>query len=465
MGKFNTTQKGTTYFLPKKLMLSQTPMIILGVIILSCWLSACDLLPGSETPTPQSSTPESERTQPDTESSPDIVSTPNFDLPEPTLSPQPRLNIWLPPEIASRTEAGSVIFSDQLLAFNNTNPDLIITVEQKTVSGQGGLLNYLRTGQTVAPSILPDLIALPVQQIKTVSDEGLIFPLEDVLDPASLENLYPVAQAWSTHNNHIFAYPFAITELPLLEYSSSITETPPIQWQTFITNMERTLVLPAAGSPGAKLALQFYLQAGGTLENEAGQAALELEPLTFALQQIYTARQNGFILPQSSNLSSIGEGRILVQNGTADYALSASDEFLKGRTEDSLFSFVAIPGSDESPTPLVSGWGWVITTSDPTKKAIAADLITTLSEPENLGDWSLNSKILPANPLAFAQWPSEDTFTAFANQALLRANTIPFTNNNTIMRVLEDAVFDVVSLSKTAEEAAAFAVSALQPDS
>lgn len=424
-------------------------------------VSACTLLPSNETSTPITTTPESET--PVVANEQDATTTPSFVLLEPTPQPKPKLIIWLPPEIASRTEAGAVVFSDQLLAFNSANPDLEISVEQKSVSGQGGILNYLRTGENVASTILPDLIALRVNQVTAVSDEGLIFPMEDVIDQTSIENLYPVAQGWATYNDHIVSYPFTITKLPLLEYSSTITQTPSLEWQTFISNTGQTMILPAVGTPGAKLALQFYLQAGGTLENEAGQAAFDMQPLTFALQQLYEARQNGFILPQSSNVSTIDEGRLLVQNGTANYALSSSDEFLKGRTEEIVPGFSVIPGLEASPQPLVSGWVWAITTSDPVKKAAAANLIIMLTTPENLGSWSFNSRSLPANPNAFEQWPEEDVFVTFADQELQRAAQMPIQETSNMMKALENAVFDVVSLAKTPEEAANEAVNTLQP--
>lgn len=391
------------------------------------------------------------------------ATTPVFEIPEPTAQPKTRLIIWLPPEIASRTEAGAVVFSDQLLAFNNAYPELEISVEQKPVGGQGGSLNYLRTGKGIAPTILPDLIAIPVSQITAVSDEGLIFPLEDVIDTTTLDELYPVAKNWANHSGHTFAYPFAITELPQLEYSSTITQTTPVQWQTFITNTNRTFVLPATGSAGAKLALQFYLEAGGALENEAGQDALELEPLILALKQFADGRQTGFIRQQSSNITTVDEARLLVQNGTADYALSASDEYLKGRTEEIFPGFAAIPGLDDSPTPLVRGWAWAITTSDPAERAAAAALINTLTTPENLGNWSLNSEVLPANPIAFDQWPTNDTYVTFAHEELARAASMPKADNSALMKTLGNAVFDVISLSKTPEAAAAEAVASLQP--
>lgn len=39
-------------------------------------------------------------------------------------------------------------------------------MEQKSASGQSSILNYLRTRtRTIAPAILPDLIAIPIDQI------------------------------------------------------------------------------------------------------------------------------------------------------------------------------------------------------------------------------------------------------------------------------------------------------------
>lgn len=438
------------------------PIFFLAILV----LSACSLLPNAETSTSATTTPApailGTVDSASTTDSTNAINTPVFEIPEPTPKPKTSLIIWLPPEIASRTEAGAVVFSDQLLAFNNTHPDLIISVEQKSIGGQGGILNYLRTGEDTAPTILPDLIAIPVRQITAVSDEGLISPLEDVIDPASLENLYPVAQSWATYKDHIFAYPFALTEMPQIEFGNTITETPSLQWQTFISDTTKTMVLPAIGGAGAKLALQYYLQAGGALTNEAGQPALELEPLTLALQQFYNGRQNGFILQQSSNISTIDEARLLVQNGTTNYALSASDEFLKGRTEQITPGFAAIPGLNGSPPPLVRGWAWAISTSDPIKKAVAAELLATLTTEDNLGNWSLNSKVLPSNPNAFSQWPEEDAFVSFAHQELQRAEAMPLPDNGPLMKALEDAVFDVISLSKSPEDAALEAVTTLQ---
>lgn len=59
-----------------------------------------------------------------------------------TTSPTPQLplplRIWLPPDIAVRTNEGAEVLVSQLETFSGRYPDLEIIVEQKAASGQGG---------------------------------------------------------------------------------------------------------------------------------------------------------------------------------------------------------------------------------------------------------------------------------------------------------------------------------------
>ena len=427
--------------------------------MLALFLAACDLLSNADvTPVAATAVPATPALL-----TPSAQNTPGFVI-APTITPTNNsLIIWLPPAIATRTEAGAVTLSDQLLAFNSAHPNLEIIVEQKPTNGQGGALNYLRTGRSIAPTILPDLIAIPVTQLAAAADEGLVLPMEDFLDPDLVELLFPAAQEWAYNTTHLIGMPFALTEVLHLEYSSVITEPVPLTWSSFISNTTRHMVLPAAGTDGARLALQFYLAAGGRLTNEAGQPALEVEPLTLALEQLYNGRINGFILQQSSNITNLAESARLVQDGATDYALTSSDVFLQSISTDYIPQFAAIPGLDDPLPALVNGWAWAITTPDVQKKALAAELITALTMPENLGDWSQQSRILPAMPAAFAFWPADDVYVNFAQDELQRAIPMPLTTANTIMPALENAVFDVVSLTKTPAVAAAEAAAAITP--
>jgi ABC-type glycerol-3-phosphate transport system substrate-binding protein len=384
--------------------------------------------------------------------------------PVPVTETDNSLTIWIPPAIAARSETGDTVLSNQLLAFGSSHPDLEIVVEQKTVDGQGGILSYLRTGRNVAPTVLPDLIVLPTNQLETVAAEQLIFPLGDLNDPDLLEDLYPAAQALVRHEGQLIGYPFALTNLTHLAYdSSAITTTLPATWEQFISDSSNNFVFPAAGQEGAILTLQLYLAAGGSLTNEADQPGLQVEPLTTALRQLSQGRNNGFILLQSSNLTTLNESWQLFQAGTATLAQTTAEQFLRQRTDDLALGYASIPGPEGRLTPLVNGWAWAVSTADPEREARAIELITTLASDPGWGEWSRQSGILPASRQAFSEWPQDDAYIEFIQAELTRSAPIPINVDGSVMVALSNAVFDVVSLSKSPEVAAEEAVAILQP--
>lgn len=397
-------------------------------------------------------------------STPASETTPDIAIPTTAVSQtRPLLRVWIPPEIALATEDSAAILNAQLAAFRSSHPDVDLTIEQKSVSGQSSILNYLRTGRTVAPNILPDLIAIPIEQLSPALNEELIYPLNGLVETALLEDLFPAALELVLKDNQVSSYPFIITGLPHLAYNSEVvTETIPIRWETLTTSPHR-MVFPANGIPGGLLCLEFYLDAGGSLTNEAGQTALQVEPLATALQQLFTAKNNSFILDQSSNYSTLQESWQLFQSGTADFALTSSEQYLRLRDEQGVFQVTAVPGLNQPLNPVISGWAWAVTTNDPTRRALVGELLNSLIDSSALGEWSYASRYLPARQAALAFWPSNDPYVPFAREQLNRARPLPFSTTSSIMTVLNNAVFDVITLAKTPQVAAEEAVAALQP--
>ncbi len=308
-----------------------------------------------------------------------------------------------------------------------------------------------------------DLIALPVTQIAASANEGLIFPMEDFLDPTAVTQLFSPLQQWAFNGAHLVAFPFALTNVQHLEYSRILTDTPSLTWSNFITSPNHHLVLPASGPAGGQLVLQFYLANGGTLTNEAGQPALEVDKLTAALELLFDGRTSGFILQQSSNISELADSVRLVRDGTAEYSLTSSDVYLQNESDEYIPPITAIPGWNGPLTPLVDGWAWAISTPDPDKMALAAQLIASLTTPENLGNWSRQSRILPATPTALNIWPEGDPYAAFVRTELERAAPASLGPTSRIPQALNNAAFDVISLSRTPRQAAEEAVASLLP--
>lgn len=430
------------------------------------WLMvSCDLANQFNSPASSGVTPEaaSSNTAVSTVITPPEA-TPDIAIPTAAVvQTRPSLRVWIPPEIARSTEESAAILNAQFATFRSSHPDINLTIEQKAVSGQSGILNYLRTGRSIAPSILPDLIAIPIDQLNTALLEELIYPIDGLVETAVLEDLYPAAFDLVFKNNQVSSYPFVLTGLPHLVYNSqTVTQTIPARWDSF-TAMPYSFVFPANGSPAGQLCLEFYLDAGGSLTNEAGQVALEIAPLTTALQQLLAAKSSGFILDQSSNYTTFQESWQLFQAGTADFTLTSSEHYLHNRNEDGTYLVTAVPGLQRPLTPLVSGWVWAISSRDPAQREIAAELLNSLIESDALGEWSYASDFLPARQTALASWPENDAYVAFASEQLSQASAMPVSSANSIITALNNAVFDVVTLAKTPQAAAEAAATALQP--
>ncbi|MFN2180037.1 MAG: extracellular solute-binding protein [Candidatus Promineifilaceae bacterium] len=438
-------------------MRSRRALII--TLIAALLLTACNILPDTgeagESPAPTATAELAAETS-------TVPNVPNVPMVATPAEETTTLRVWIPPVIGQRTDAGALTMIDQISRFDLENEDINVLVEQKRDRGSGGIVDYLRTGREVAPSILPDLVAVPTDLLPTMAAENLIQPLDDRLDNDALEDLYPPALALARPASTLLGYPFALGTLPHLAYNNNaLSGTLPLTWEPLVENEDHSYVFAADGTDGALLALQFYLDAGGKLADESGQPILELDPLAEALQYIENGRMQGFFTPQSSTLTTTDQAWQNFLSGGGNIVQTTADHFLSQSVEGLPIAYTIIPGIDSPLTPLVDGWAWALTTTDTNKQAQAVALIQDLTTAENLGAWSRESNILPARRNALQAWPGDDPYVGFVGQELERAQPLAVSSSSTLLTVLGDAVFQVVSGGKTAQQAAADALSAM----
>ncbi len=432
----------------------------LMLLVVLVGFTACGLTNGADEPetepqvTPEPATPSETF---DADFPPPIE---NIPTPTPEVI---ELKVWIPPEIAERTPEGAQALSRQLQAFDSENPNLTVNLQTKQARGDGGILNYLRTGRGIAPSVLPDVIVLPTELLSAAGNENLIFPLDDQLDAADLDPLYPAASQLSRQGENILGYPFALNSLPHLVYNSNVLgETLPLTWERLISNPERRLVMGGGGSDGALLTLQFYLDAGGNLEDEIGQPVLELEPLTAALNNLEEGRNSGFIVPQSSTVSSEDQAWQVFLGGGASIVRTSSNHFLGQVTTGLPIEYTVTPGVDRSLTPLVSGWAWAVSTADERRSELATDLVRHMVTEPNLTVWSQESDILPARQDALNAWTRDESYVQFIEQELDNAQALPVAESSKLLTVLGDAAFQVLAGTESAQSAASGAIAAFE---
>ena len=423
-------------------------------------LTACSLFPGST----GSNEAQVEAPEPTPTANAVILqATPDLAVQQPVTNSIRSLTVWLPSDLAPSGEETAVL-ATQIETYATTQIDLEINIEYKAISGQGSILNYLRTGKTVAPSILPDLIALPSSQLETAVTDELIFPLNDVIDPTALATLYPAAQSFATMEDQILGYPFALTGLTHLAYDSNvITQTIGTTWETFRADPALQFAFPANGFEGATLILQLYLDAGGTLMNDAGQVELQVEPLARALEQLNLARNENILVRQSSTLSTPEDTWQVGQSSTANIILTNGEYFLQNRVEAQTMAYAPVPAINDVAPPYVSGWAWAISTQNQVQRTMAADLLNHLTTAEIEAEWSLQTGHLPARQDVFDLWGTDDPFIEFLQQQLAVAQPHPLSRNSNVITALNDAAFNVVTLTETPQVAAEQAAAAIRP--
>lgn len=375
------------------------------------------------------------------------------------------LTVWLVEEASTRADVpGGSLLAEQIAAFEFSQPSINIEVEIKDPTGPGGTMSYLRAGRLVAPPVLPDLIILPTRELATAFAEEIIYPLDGLVPQEAIDDLYPAAANLGRSNETVIGYPFTLSNLSYMAYSADIfTDTVPVSLPELSSQEVITFTFPAGGRSGAELALQLYLEAGGQIRQEPGQALLEVEPLTEALTQLSMANEAGIILPESTMITTLNEAWQLFSIGTVNTVQANETQIVN---EDSLsdeISYVAIPGARQPLPALVRGWAWAISANEPEQQLLAAQLLNWLIAGPNIGDWSAEASRLPGRRAAFQQWTSESTFVVFAQEKLEIAKAYPAQVDGAVLDIMRLAVVEVLNRTLTPLEAAEMAVSSLTP--
>ncbi len=436
-------------------------LLLLLLLLTGLALSACDLNEENGTVTPTVAALQV----------PTVVSTPAQVTPiiqtpgTPPVSRAITLTLWTAPELAPDPELpGGAVLAEQLEIFDSDHSQIHLVIETKTVSDQGGILSYLRTGRSVAPTILPDIVTLPAGQLSSAAAQGLIYPIDPYLESGMTGNLFPAAQSLSQVDGRIYGYPFALTNIQHLVYNSRlITETVSTEWSELTAAPPGRLIFPAAGIAGAELTMQFYLENGGSFLNDAGQSTIQLTPLIAALEEIRNGVNSNLIVTESGSTSSIEQAWQIFQNNPQFMVQTTASHFLQQlATSDNIdYELSPLPGLTGASTPRVSAWTWAISTPDPSRQAAAAELLHWLGSTSNIGAWTQASAMLPSQPGSLDEWP-DGAYVSFLEEQLQAAEPAPPGLNSTVMQALSQATSTVILGLSSPDEAAAQAIESLE---
>ncbi len=367
---------------------------------------------------------------------PPLSATPPADTPQPPTatatasfteipSAEPLvLTVWLPEALAPRAEtAGGQALIDQIAAFEERHPDIRVELYTKLTSGPGSTLAYLHSAPAVAPSILPDLTLLDRPALTQAARDNLIVPLEGLVDPALLSDLYPVALELGTVGEQMVGLPYVL-QVAHVVYRETLFQEPPNSFEAVLRSPV-PYVFPAGtlGNVNETLLLQ-YLAAGGRLADETGAPFVDPVVLTEVLRFYAQAHAVGIVDTALFQLTDMTQSWEQYVSRQAGLAAVTSTAYLNGRANVRNTGITWTPTLSGEPYALASGWMWVMVTREPDRQAAAIALVNELMNPVNHGTYTQAAGWLPSQVSALAVWGDSDPYVAFGDR-LLRSAVVP----------------------------------------
>jgi len=387
----------------------------------------------------------------------------------PAPSPQPSgggterdntLTVWVPEAISPGGEQpGADALLTALSDFDDTYPDIQVDFQVKRVTGPGSMLSYLRTAPAVAPDVVPDLILLDRDSMLQANTESTIVPIGDIVDQEIVSRIYPAAIAMASTDDELIGLPFVLNTQHVIYREAFFLSGPPNSFQSLLA-AQTGYAFPAGPlSDINRTTLAQYIAAGGRLVDEDGNSVVDVGPLTEVLTFYDDAERIGVISTDLFQIADFGETLTRYQENQVSAAEVNARDYLHTREEVRTTSFTSTPTADGESIALITGWSWVITTSDEERQELAMLLVDFFMNPVVQGNYTLSAGWIPTQPAAFEVWGGEDPYVAFGDNLIRNAQPLPSASvravpGEAIQQAVEDVLLNGQLPAQTANQAA-----------
>lgn len=415
--------------------LSKAALLVSWMLLLA--LSACsgDFLSSLRSPTARSETSIVDETE---------TVLPVLPTPTETIAAAeavPTLTLWLPPQFDpdSGSDAGNLL-KTRLEEFSQQNPDVVLQVRIKALSGAGGLIESLTAASAAAPQALPSLVLLPRSDLETAALKGLVFPLDGLTQTLSDADWYPYARQLAAIQGSTFGIPFA-GDILLLAYRPAKIGATPTSWDA-ILERGQPLIFPA-GDPQALITLALYQSVGGKVEDPQSRPTLQADTLSQILTLYSNGARQGIFPAWLTEYQTDGQTWQAYRENRGNWLITWSSRFLSELPADTTAIPVPAPEGGAPPS-LTSGWVWAVSDPVAQKHAVSVRLAEYLVQSDFLAAWSVAAGYVPPRPSSLAAWNNQN-LKALLSQLVLSAQVRP--NNylvSSLGPVLQEATTQVI---------------------
>ncbi|MEE8389906.1 MAG: hypothetical protein V3S14_03795 [Anaerolineae bacterium] len=440
-------------------------------------------------------------------------------IPTPTPELQPMivtLELWLPEELDPYSDKlGADVLAQQLDDFSEAYPDVQVEVIVKKAHGRGGLLDFMRTAQDAAPSIMPDLVVLDAAELEDAAGLGLIQPLDPLLSSADVAERFPFATELGTVGEQTMGFVIG-ADVQHLAYRPALLDSPPVSWTQFVSPSV-SFLFPAGGRDRQvnDATLIQYLAAGGRLSDEEGNPSLDEDVMVSVLgfySDCVSAATASPIMPTAMLIISPTISPVISPTTSLTASLTISpataltvpltvsptiilptvsmtisptvilgirdadqawEQFKNGEGDiavvpagrywletDGSVAPAPIPTHDGRPFSISRReWAIAMVAGDPARQALAMLLFNWLISPDHNGQWTRAAGYLPGTRSALRLWDVSNADRAMLRDVLDAAVPAPRSEVMQVVGpVMQDALQAVLQGWDTPEEAAASAV-------
>lgn len=389
--------------------------------------------------------------------------------PAPTGSPSEQaqsLVLWWPDALAPPEGQQSADVLDQQISSFSESTDIPVDIEfrLKTYGSAGGIMASLRSASNVAPGAMPDITLIRRSDLVSTESDGLVYPLDGMVDADTIGNLYDVALVLGQVDGRLYGLPYMV-ETQVLAYRPedagdvSVDELPRLDrrpW-SFDAILERgeSWTFPARRSNGLNdLFYVQYLDAGGTPPDNDGTLRLNTDALETVLSFYEEARGDGVIPDSVLDFSSPGDYRADLTLGEINAAVLDSTSYIEELYEGRVLLPASVPTDTGSPTGTLDGWIWVVTTSNGDQQELAASFLNWMMDVERQTAFAEVVHTLPSQRSAMQALEDTRLDTELLDAILSNARMPLATSfNNTAARALQNAFIAVLSGDLSAREA------------
>ncbi len=367
-----------------------------------------------------------------------------------------RLIVWIPPQFdpAAATTAGN-LFLSRLDEFIERRPQTEIQVRIKPTTGDFGILESLQVTDSVAPLIMPDLVALPRSLVEQAFEAGLILTLDGYTELIEENDWYDYALDLALINDEIAGIPFA-GDLMVLAYKDDTEDVPLPDWDAVIT-AQKTLAFPAS-DPRGLVTLALYHSVSGEMPGTNEEVLIQGESLLEVFTYYQDAQAAGVMPYWLTQFETDEQAWESYQDRQSTMAITWSSILLTAESANT--SLAAIPTKEANPFSYASGWVWCVVPSNIETEQEAVELIEFLTESSYLNTWGVEAGYLPVRPSGLDSW-SETPFYSTLQQLLPAAVLLPGNDllddlgpeiRDAVVSVLKDQVEPADALSALLEE-------------